>query len=356
MSAKVGGVENLRLALQRSRNTQASARFYKLSHLRKLRGSEQVAAVCYRISPSGIEFLLVQTRGGRWTFPKGGVEPGLTHAQAAALEAFEEAGVHGRMEEAPFARYIRGRSEANRKRKNNDKDDRRRARPISKSVGKETVVSAHLCEVLRLTSPQESGRNPSWFPAKKAKRCLGQDRSANHASDLAHIVDRAVTRIQRLTLGTTTTKEGTVLAPSQALASARDPLHRVQFEAAQLMNYRGATQEVSQALFTRYIRRQRGSVQPSAAIELAVNAYLSKVLQSSPAELPEGSVTFSTVKAKRRPPQARGYEGQIPPAIAQAITRVPQLRSGNPVDHLNKVTQIDKGRKAAGKSKASREP
>ena len=78
--------------------------FISLKQLRRLRGSEQVAAVCYQISKGGLEFLLVRTRNGRWTFPKGSVESGLTHAQAAALEAFEEAGVHGRIEEAAFAR------------------------------------------------------------------------------------------------------------------------------------------------------------------------------------------------------------------------------------------------------------
>ncbi len=70
---------------------------------------------CRRLLPSSanaaFEFLLVQTRGGRWIFPKGGVEPGLTHAQSAALEAFEEAGVHGRMEEIPFARYFRRKAD-----------------------------------------------------------------------------------------------------------------------------------------------------------------------------------------------------------------------------------------------------
>src|SRR5262249_20579207 len=113
---------------------RASAKFFRVSQLRKLRACEQVAAVCYRVRNNGIEFLLVQTRGGRWTFPKGSAEPGLTHAQAAALEAFEEAGVHGRMEEAWFARYIRGKSA---------------------SIG----VIAHLCEVLRLGPAQESRRN-----------------------------------------------------------------------------------------------------------------------------------------------------------------------------------------------------
>src|SRR5882757_5105342 len=136
--------------------TRTSAKFFRLEHLRQLRGSEQVAAVCYRVRKSGIEFLLVQTRGGRWTFPKGSAEAGLTHAQAAALEAFEEAGVHGRMEEASFARYAR--------------------RKQSSASAVETVVNAHLCEVLWLDPPQEVGRNPSWFSVDKAKRRLLEDR------------------------------------------------------------------------------------------------------------------------------------------------------------------------------------
>ena len=122
-----------------------------------------MAAVCYRVRGGDIEFLLVQTGKGRWIFPKGSVEPGLTHAQAAALEAFEEAGVHGRMEEASFTRYVR------RKR-----PGRRIPREIDR---KEPAVNAHLCEVLRLVPPQEPDRNPSWFSADKAKRRLQEDRS-----------------------------------------------------------------------------------------------------------------------------------------------------------------------------------
>ena len=92
---------------RRCRRYQVSAKFFRLAELRKLKQCEQVAAVCYRVRAGVIEFLLVQTGKGRWIFPKGSVEPGLTHAQAAALEAFEEAGVHGRMEEACFTRYLR---------------------------------------------------------------------------------------------------------------------------------------------------------------------------------------------------------------------------------------------------------
>jgi 8-oxo-dGTP pyrophosphatase MutT (NUDIX family) len=153
-----------------------STRFFRLEHLRQLRGSEQVAAVCYRVRKSGIEFLLVKTRGGRWTFPKGSAEPGLTHAQAAALEAYEEAGVHGRMEELSFSRYVRRKRDA----------------------VAETVVNAHLCEVLWLDPAPEVGRNPTWFSAEKAKRRLQADRGSEFGSELARLVDEAATRIEKL--------------------------------------------------------------------------------------------------------------------------------------------------------------
>ena len=153
----------------------------RLEHLRKLRGSEQVAAICYRLGKRGIEFLLVRTRGGRWTFPKGRVESGLTHAQAAALEAFEEAGVHGRIEETAFARYVHVKAPRNRP-----------------SDEIEVTISAHLCEVSRLVAPEEDDRDPTWYSAEKARRRLREHRSSDYGDDLARIVDRAVARIQRL--------------------------------------------------------------------------------------------------------------------------------------------------------------
>jgi 8-oxo-dGTP pyrophosphatase MutT (NUDIX family) len=164
---------------------QPPARFFPLAHLRRLRGCEQVAAVCYRIRHSGIEFLLVRTNSGHWTFPKGSTEPGLTHAQAAALEAFEEAGVHGRMEEVSFTQYVR------RKRSNTRGS-------AARSAERERTVSAHLCEVTRLGPPQEPNRNPTWFPVEKAKRRLREDRPPDFASELARVVDCAVARIRRL--------------------------------------------------------------------------------------------------------------------------------------------------------------
>src|SRR6478736_6918070 len=131
------GESRLTVGWSQIRTLELSAKFIRLAELRKLKACEQVAAVCYRVRAGEVEFLLVQTGKGRWIFPKGSVEPGLTHAQAAALEAFEEAGVHGRMEEACFTRYLRRK--------------RPKARDSAvKSSRKDLPVNAHLCEVLRL--------------------------------------------------------------------------------------------------------------------------------------------------------------------------------------------------------------
>jgi 8-oxo-dGTP pyrophosphatase MutT (NUDIX family) len=186
MRAAIGdkGESRLTLGWAQVRKAQSATKFVRLAELRKLRECEQVAAVCYRVRGREIEFLLVRTGKGRWIFPKGSVEPGLTHAQAAALEAFEEAGVHGRMEEASFAHYIRRRRRESRS-------------AISRSAEKESAVNAHLCEVLRLVPPQELGRNPTWFSPEKAKRRLQEHRTPDFGNELARVVDRAVSRIRR---------------------------------------------------------------------------------------------------------------------------------------------------------------
>src|ERR1700747_2043368 len=152
---------HIRRSGSRESASRILSRFIPPSQLREMRRRDQVAAVCFRVRNRKIEFLLVQTRGGRWTFPKGGAEAGLTPAQAAALEAFEEAGVHGRIEEARFARYVRLRSGQSRH---------------SQSI--EVVINAHLCEVTRLAPPEEEDRHPTWFSAEKAKRRLKQGRAA----------------------------------------------------------------------------------------------------------------------------------------------------------------------------------
>ncbi len=201
-----------RTRILRNASVRDPGGFLRLSRLRQLRDCEQVAAVCYRIRGGSIEFLLVRTRGsGRWTFPKGNAEPGMTHAQAAALEAFEEAGVHGRMQEASFAQYVA------RKRTLNSS---------ARSAQKMLTVNAHLCEVLRLSNPKEDKRNRTWFSMEDAREQLQEGRKRDEAAAYARVVDRAVARIRKQQ------QVGGNAAGDFVGRDSRqhDALHKVQFE------------------------------------------------------------------------------------------------------------------------------
>ncbi|HEY1273186.1 MAG TPA: NUDIX domain-containing protein [Terriglobales bacterium] len=157
-------------------------RFFRVSELRRMKGREQVAAVCYRRRKSRVEFLLVRSGGGRWIFPKGSVEPGMSPAQAAALEAVEEAGVHGRMEEACFAHFVH--------RRGGDRETRR--------AKDEIRIGAYLCEVRRLGRPKEAHRKPTWFSAEKTPIHLQQGRDPEAGAELIQVVELALARIRRL--------------------------------------------------------------------------------------------------------------------------------------------------------------
>lgn len=66
----------------------------------------QFAALVYRIHEGKVQFLLITTRRTkRWILPKGWAEDGLTPAQSAQKEAFEEAGVTGKIFDACLGVY-----------------------------------------------------------------------------------------------------------------------------------------------------------------------------------------------------------------------------------------------------------
>lgn len=70
----------------------------------------QVAALPWRRGAHGVEILLVTSRETRrWVTPKGGRMTGKTDAEAAALEALEEAGIEGVVGEQPLGafRYLK---------------------------------------------------------------------------------------------------------------------------------------------------------------------------------------------------------------------------------------------------------
>lgn len=67
---------------------------------------QQVAALCWRPAGTGMEILLVTSLNSkRWILPKGWAESGHSLAQNAAREAFEEAGVTGRIEARAAGHY-----------------------------------------------------------------------------------------------------------------------------------------------------------------------------------------------------------------------------------------------------------
>src|SRR5271166_456850 len=136
-----------------------------------------VAAVCYRMRNREMEFLLVRTRNGHWTFPKGRVDEDATNAEAAAREAYEEAGVRGSVEPVPFVCY-------------------RHCKPSRLGSRREVMlVDAHLCKVKHLATPLEQYRDPRWFSVPKAKRRLRKFRSSEFAAEVVRVIDRATERI-----------------------------------------------------------------------------------------------------------------------------------------------------------------
>ena len=139
----------------------------------------QVAAVCYRRRGASFDFLLVKTTSGdRWTFPKGATARRLSHSQAAAREALEEAGAVGVIEPQHFHLYLQPKG-----------DSRLR------NVVQEFVVKAFMLEVTHTQPPQEPKRNPTWFSVDDARRALKRGREERHAAELRTVIDRAVDRL-----------------------------------------------------------------------------------------------------------------------------------------------------------------
>ena len=67
---------------------------------------QQAAAIPFRHRAGAAEVCLITTlKAGRWTVPKGFIDPGATAPETAVREAREEAGVHGRVVGGPVGYY-----------------------------------------------------------------------------------------------------------------------------------------------------------------------------------------------------------------------------------------------------------
>lgn len=66
----------------------------------------QSAVIPYRRKAGDLEVLLITSRKRkRWVMPKGVVEPGMTPADSAEKEAYEEAGIEGTVDGRPLGSY-----------------------------------------------------------------------------------------------------------------------------------------------------------------------------------------------------------------------------------------------------------
>jgi phosphohistidine phosphatase len=69
----------------------------------------QAAAIPYRTDrrTGRVEVLMIRRRnGGKWGVPKGLVDPGLNHLEAAEMEALQEAGIEGELSDRPLGNFI----------------------------------------------------------------------------------------------------------------------------------------------------------------------------------------------------------------------------------------------------------
>ena len=111
-----------------------------------------VLPAVYRLAPE-LEILLVTSREtGRWVIPKGWPMAGLSTAAAAAREAWEEAGVEGKVQDTPLGAF------------GYDKLAR-----MSVTVRCLVAVHALRVQVLRDRFPEAGQRRRAWFnPAEAA--------------------------------------------------------------------------------------------------------------------------------------------------------------------------------------------
>jgi len=112
----------------------------------------QFGALPYRMVNGKLQILLVTSREtGRWIIPKGWPEAGLSAIDCAAREAWEEAGIVGRMSETCLGVYSYMKSLESRDRL-----------PI--------VVAVFPVKVSQLAEkwPERKSRKRKWFSRKKA--------------------------------------------------------------------------------------------------------------------------------------------------------------------------------------------
>lgn len=123
-----------------------------LSSAKKREVRSQFGAICYRTHKGRLQVLLITSRGkGRWIIPKGWPMADTTPADAAAIEAFEEAGVEGRVHPLCLGIFA-----------------------YNKQGKIPCVVALYAVQVNRLLRrfPERNERKRRWFDLKDAARVI----------------------------------------------------------------------------------------------------------------------------------------------------------------------------------------
>jgi phosphohistidine phosphatase len=129
----------------------------------------QAAAIPYRIDRrSGrAEVLMIRRHdGGKWGIPKGLVDPGLTHPEAAQMEALQEAGVEGPLSERALGHF-----------------------EYAKTQGT-YLVRVYAMKVARVREhwDEQDRRERRWFPIGQAADVCGRESVARLIRKLASIL------------------------------------------------------------------------------------------------------------------------------------------------------------------------
>lgn len=127
--------------------------------------SLQVGALCWRVSAKGLRILLITSRDtGRWVIPKGWPMKKRTDWEAAAREAWEEAGVEGRVSQTSIGVYTY-----------------RKFLPGGGYIPCAVRVFPLEVRALRREYPETAQRLSRWFSPRKAARRV-------HEPDLAALI------------------------------------------------------------------------------------------------------------------------------------------------------------------------
>lgn len=138
----------------------------------------QAAAVCYRVSKHNtIEFLLVQSSGKRWIFPKGRIEENENSWETAQREAFEEAGASGEIDKKQLTTFVHLKQDM-------------------KTRGVEILLLAHLLKVISIQKTKEKGRQPTWYSTDEALKVFAKDRSSKYYNEYKRVLELARDKIE----------------------------------------------------------------------------------------------------------------------------------------------------------------